>query len=211
MVGLLQVSDAPADVELVRTRLKDESSTVRWSAVVALSHSGCVEALPWLQEVAQKDEADSVREAASEGVTQLQSVIPWGRSLAEGLKAAKASGKPVLLYFRLRNSEFCQQLEEGVLTDRAVVDAAQEFVPVRLDAGREAEEARRLDVRGAPTILVLDGQRNEMDRVSRCFQGDDLPDRHGEIAVGADAFLWIRRRLLDAQSQRAGEIGRAHV
>ena len=42
----------------------------------------------------------------------------------------------------------------------AVVDAAQEFVCVRLNV----DEARKHDVRGAPTILILDERDNEMSR-----------------------------------------------
>ncbi len=196
VVGLLQVSDAPGDLELVRGRLRDENAVVRWSAVVALGSSGWVEALPWLREAASGDASESVREAAAEAVAQLETAIPWGRSLAEGLAAAKASGKPLLVYCRLRLSEYCRQLEEGVLADRTVVDAAQEFVPVRLDAGRDAAEMRRLDVRGAPTMLILDAQRNEMDRLSGLVGKATLLERLGAARRGTMTFREAKRQAV---------------
>ena len=67
-------------------------------------------------------------------------------------------------------------------------------MPVRLDAGREAEEARRLDVRGAPTILVLDGQRNEMDRVSGLVEKAVLLERLTEARRGKLTFREAKRQ-----------------
>src|SRR5438876_5110306 len=129
VVGLLQVSDADEDLERVRARLKDENSTVRWSAAVALGQSCRQEAIPWLQEIAGTNE---VGEAASEAITKLQSSIPWLRSLQDALKKARELKKPVLAYFGLRGEPLSQQYEDVVLADKSVVDAAQEFVCVRL-------------------------------------------------------------------------------
>jgi periplasmic divalent cation tolerance protein len=196
VVGLLQVSDAAGDLELVRGRLRDENATVRWSAVVALGSSGWVETLPWLREVASGDESDAVREAAREAVAQLEAAIPWRRSLAEALKAGQTSGKPLLVYCRLRHSEYCRQFEEGALADRAVVDAAQEFVPVRLDAARATAEMRRLDVRGAPTILILDAQGHEMDRVCGLVAKATLLERLGAARRGTMTFREAKRQAL---------------
>ncbi len=195
-VGLLQVSDVDADAASVRERLQDEDSTVRWSAAMALGDAGRIEALPALQEAAQSDKSESVREAATEAVARLQAGIPWRTSLAEGYRQAKASGKPVLAYFAVRGSEFCERFEQGVLADKAVVDAAQEFVPVRLDAGRHGEEARRLDVRGAPTVLILDAAGNEMARVAGLVDVPTLLERLGEARRSKLTFREARRLAL---------------
>jgi len=196
VVGLLHVSETDADLELVRARLQDENSTVRWSAVLALGQSGRVEALPWLETVASQDEAESVREAATEAVARLRSVIPWQRSIGEAQRLAKPLGKPVLVYFRLPGSVHCQDFEEGVLADRAVVGAVQEFVPVRLDAGREAGEARRHDVRGAPTIVIMDSQGNEMARVAGLVDKATLLAQLAEVRRSKLTFREAKRQAL---------------
>ena len=80
-----------------------------------------------------------------------------------------------------------------MLADKAVADAAQEFVCVRVDAGKDTDEARKLDVRGAPTILVLDGQGNEMERVAGLVEKDKLLAKLAETRRGKLTFREARR------------------
>ncbi len=193
VVGLLQVSGADEDLERAHTALKDENSTVRWSAVVALQQSGRTEAIPWLEEVQKSDGSDSVKEATTEALAKLRSGIPWLRSLSDAQKQARQLKKPLLAYFFLRGSEFCQQLEEGVLADKAVVSVAEEFVCVRIDAAQHADEARKLDVRGAPTILLLDGQGNEMSRIAGLVGKEPLMTKLDEARRSKLTFREARR------------------
>jgi|GEM_PF-58821 len=166
VVGLLQTSDADADVELVRARLKDDVSLVRWSAAWALGQSGWQEATPWLEDVSNTDTEESVRDAAVDGLKKLRGGILWLRSLPVALNEAKDSGKRVLAYFYKSGSETCQKFEEGVLADTEVVGSAVGFVSVRVNVVAQTESAAKFDVRGAPTALVLDGQGGELARVS---------------------------------------------
>ena len=166
VVGLMQTSDADSDVELVRARLKDDASLVRWSAALALGQSGWQEAVPWLEDVANTDAEESVRDAAADGLKKLRGGIPWLRSPPAALGQAKDSGKRVLAYFYTGGSEMCEKFEEGVLSDAEVVSAASAFVCVRVNASAQTEAAAKFDVRGVPTVLVLDRQGGELARVS---------------------------------------------
>jgi thioredoxin-like negative regulator of GroEL len=166
VVGLLQTSDADADVELVRARLKDDVSLVRWSAAWALGQSGWQEAVPWLEDIANTNAEESVRDAAVDGLKKLRGGILWLRSLPAALKEANDSGKRVLAYFYTSGSETCQKFEEGVLADTEVVGSAGAFVSVRVNAAAQTDVAAKFDVRGAPTVLVLDKQGGELARVS---------------------------------------------
>ena len=193
VVGLLQVSDTAEDLELVQTALKDDNSTVRWSAVTALQSAGRAEAIPWLEDVAKSDTVNSVREAATEALGKLRSGIHWMTALPDAEKQARRLKKPILAYFFLRDSEFCQKLEEGVLADKAVVDVAEEFVCVRIDAAKQADDARKLDVRGAPTILFLDGSGNEMSRVAGLADKNQLLAKLDEAKRSKLTFREARR------------------
>ncbi|MGD0060688.1 MAG: divalent cation tolerance protein CutA [Verrucomicrobiia bacterium] len=193
VVGLLQVSDADEDLQRVRACLKDENQVVRWSAVLALQNSGRAEAVPWLEEVAKSDAADAVREAATEALSKLRSGIRWVRSLSEAKEKARQLKNPILVYVFLRDSDYCQKLEEGVLADKSVMAAAEEFVCVRIDAGKDADETRQLDVRGAPTILFLDGQGNEMSRVAGLVDKEQLLTKLSEAKRSKLTFREARR------------------
>jgi periplasmic divalent cation tolerance protein len=193
VVGLLQVSDAEEDLERVRGCLKDESPEVRWSAVVALQNSGRYEAIPWLEAVARDDTADSVREAARDAVAKLRSAIRWVGTLGQAEQNARRLKNPVLAYVFLRGSDYCEKLEQGVLADKSVVAAAEEFVCVRIDATKDADETRRLDVRGAPTILFLDGEGNEMSRVAGLVDKEQLLAKMSEAKRSKLTFREARR------------------
>ena len=196
VVGLLQVSDDDADVERVRVCLKDPSSTVRWSAVLALGQSGRTEAIPWLAEIETTDQSEVVREGVTEALAKLRGSIDWRRSLREALNQARTLRKPVLAYFFVRGSEFCERFEQGVLADKPVVDAAQEFVCVRLNALTQNNEARKLDVRGAPTVLVLDDQGNEISRVAGLVDKSSFLSKLSETRRGKLTFREARRLAL---------------
>ena len=196
VTGLLQVSDANEDLERAHVCLKDDNSVVRWSAVLALQNSGRAEAIPWLEEIQKSDQADSVREAATEALGKLRSSIQWMRSLSDAEQRARQLKKPILAYFFLRDSDYCQKLEEGVLADKSVVAVAEEFVCVRINAAKQADEARKLDVRGAPTILLLDGQGNEMSRVAGLVETDQLVAKLNEAKRSKLTFREARRLAL---------------
>ncbi|MGA2602799.1 MAG: thioredoxin family protein, partial [Verrucomicrobiia bacterium] len=143
--------------------------------------------------VVKSDAADSVREAAGEAVGKLRSGIRWVRTLAEAKEKARQLKNPVLAYVFLRGSDYCEKLEEGVLADKSVVAAAEEFVCVRIDAAKDADETRRLDVRGAPTILFLNGEGNEMSRVAGLVDKEPLLTKLSEAKRSKLTFREARR------------------
>ena len=194
VVGLLQVSDDEADVERIRSRLRDDNITVRWTAVTALAAGGWTEAVPWLEELAKSDGAESVREAAAEAVAKLRGGIAWRRSLPVALQEAAGSRHPVLAYFYVRQEPLCEQFEEGVLGQPVVVEATRDFVAVRLEAMRSSETARQYDVRGVPTLLVLDAGGGEMARLTGLVSVEQLVARLGEARRGKLTLREARRQ-----------------
>ena len=168
VIGLLQVSDAEDDLGLVMARLQDENSTVRWSAALALGQSGWTNAVPALEAIAKDDKASEVRESANEAVTKLRTGIAWTRALPD------ASARPVLAYFFVYGSELCRQFEEGVLADPGVVAATRGFICVRLNVAQQAALAQKFDVRGVPTLLLLDARGTESGRVAGLIDKEKL-------------------------------------
>ncbi len=199
-VGLLQVSDQEKDIKQVATLLEDENSNVRWTAALALGHSGYREAIQWLEPVEKSDTSESVRQSAGESIQMLRKSPHWRRSLAETLKEAKDLNKPVFAYFTLRGSEYCRQLEQHVLVEQAVADALQEFVCLRINASDYRELSGKYDVRGAPTILILDENGNETTRIQGLIDSDMLLAKLADSRAGYLAFKEARRLAVRDQS-----------
>lgn len=81
--------------------------------------------------------------------------IQWS-GYEEALKEARETGKPILLYFFVKNCQYCQQMESSTLVAARVVEyLREEFVSARVDADKSPQLARRFMVRGFPTIWFL--------------------------------------------------------
>lgn len=114
--------------------------------------------------------------AAVAAHAQAEEVPAWfGESFLEfpqDVKEAAADGKRLMLYFWQDGCPACARMKATTLADRAIVDQTRRhFVAVALNVFgerevlwtdgrtlREKELARALDIRGTPTLLVLDEQ-----------------------------------------------------
>ncbi len=99
----------------------------------------------------------------------------WMRDIDDGLDAAKASGKPILVYYTADWCPPCKQLRATVLADPDVEAAlAAKFVRVKVDltsrGGRNAQIADEQGVHAIPTMILYDANGNERERVT----GGDL-------------------------------------
>jgi thiol-disulfide isomerase/thioredoxin len=82
--------------------------------------------------------------------------------------AAKAQGKPVLLYWGAVWCPPCQQLKSTVFPRPDFIEKTKLFVPVYLDgdAPGAQQTGERFHVTGYPTMVVLDAERNELQRIA---------------------------------------------
>ncbi len=198
--GLLRVSETDEDLELVRGRLQDGESLVRWSAALALGQSGRREAVPWLEMAAKSDASELVREVAVESLVKLRVQLFWWRSLGAVLKEARKRKQFVLAYFFVPESSNCRQFESAVLAAPEVSERMLGFVCVRVDAATHTAEARLYDVRGAPTVLLLDGEGVELARAVGMVEKERLLARMAQARRGSESFYELQRRAQRAPS-----------
>jgi thiol:disulfide interchange protein DsbD len=106
--------------------------------------------------------------------------IAFKPATTDGLQAAVASGKPVLLEFSADWCVPCHELERATFSDRSVVGATRDFHLFKVDLTRydspEAETWRRTwSVTGVPTVIFLGPDGGEL-RALR-VEGFLPPDR----------------------------------
>jgi thioredoxin-related protein len=107
----------------------------RWTPIVII---GCAFALYWVM----------TRPApALEG---------WRTDYPSALAEAEAGNRKVLLAFHMQGCPPCNLMIRQVLNTAQVKAALEGFIPVRVDADRDAATPARYAVQGTPTYIVTD-------------------------------------------------------
>ena len=114
-----------------------------------------------------------------------------GKPFAEVLKRAKTEGKPVMLDVVAAWCGPCKIMDKTTFADASVVAwSKKSVVPARVDA--EKGEGRKISARyqafSFPTVLFLDGDGNEIDRLVGGYQAGDFL-RGGEAVLGGKTPL----------------------
>jgi thiol:disulfide interchange protein len=91
--------------------------------------------------------------AASEDAAPAK--VQWVHDLSEGLRLAKESGKPAMLFFTADWCAPCVELKKYVFTDRRVVAASRRLINIYIDVDKDDETLSAYKVRGIPAIFFL--------------------------------------------------------
>ncbi len=95
----------------------------------------------------------------------------WEHDLDAGLDDAYDNGKPVFVFFTADWCPPCRALKRGVLHDADVMAGLHEnYVLVKVDLTKrgypEAGLAEEFNVRGIPTVILMDSRGMELDRMT---------------------------------------------
>ena len=114
------------------------------------------------------------------------------------LKAkAKAAGRLLLLEFASASCRWCRKLETEALSQPEAATALGAFVCARLDAevGEGKELARRYAVSVLPTLVVVDADGSEVDRIVEYVPLERLVAEVERIAKGEGTLPALRKAV----------------
>jgi len=92
--------------------------------------------------------------------------IRWVQDLSEGLRMAKETGKPAMLFFTADWCAPCWELKKYVFSDKRVVEASSRLVNIYIDVDKNYDAIAVYKVRGIPAIFFLDPSGEIVERVS---------------------------------------------
>jgi thiol:disulfide interchange protein len=81
--------------------------------------------------------------------------IDWVKNYPDGLRLARESGKPALVYFTADWCGPCVELKKYVWSDKRVIAASKELVNIYVDADQDTDTLAAYKVRGIPAVFFL--------------------------------------------------------
>ena len=87
-------------------------------------------------------------------------IVPWRTSFATAQAEAKASGRPMLVYFTADWCAPCHTLKTTTWADPKVEEALRAYVPTRVDVMVDTPTALKYGAEFLPKYVVLDGEGN---------------------------------------------------
>jgi thiol-disulfide isomerase/thioredoxin len=125
---------------------------------------------PGITEQAEKERDD--KQKADRAAKRAPAPLAFGKDLAAALAEAQRTGKRVFADFETTWCGPCKQMDQWIYTAADVVTAATEtgVITVKLDGDEQKELVKRYEVKGYPTLLLLDAKGDVLRRATG-YQG----------------------------------------
>jgi len=128
------------------------------------------------------------------------SEIPWITGTGKALKEAKRSGRPVVVDLWAVWCEPCKLMEKTTFKDSRVLEAVDDFVPLKVDADADTIFVERYAIEIFPTMLFLDEKGEEITRLTGLVEADPLLAKLEVIGGGYSSYLEQVAEQKDPQS-----------
>ncbi|NQV32565.1 MAG: thioredoxin family protein [Phycisphaeraceae bacterium] len=120
--------------------------------------------------------------------------IRWASSYAEGMAAAKAQNRPVLIKFSAEWCKWCERMDVEVFVDVPVIQALQRYTCIKVDVDERPDVAMAYSVRSLPRVMII----NTHQEIVGDWLGYLRPDRFLEMVVDLAPALHTKMGTLMA-------------
>jgi len=95
--------------------------------------------------------------------------IEW-HTYNEGMELSRSTNKPAMIDFYFDGCYWCEELDKNTYSDARVIEKAKSFVSIKVDTREEVDYngpylASQYNIQGCPTIVFLNVQGNEVNRI----------------------------------------------
>lgn len=105
---------------------------------------------------------------------ETETLIKFENSLPNALEEATEQQKPIMIDFFTNWCGWCKKLDRDTYNNSEVYQASKQFINVKINADKEKEITKKYKVTGYPTIVFLDSNGKEIDRVEGYIQPEEL-------------------------------------
>jgi hypothetical protein len=124
--------------------------------------------------------------------TQQSSGVAWFHDLYEAHRVSAATGRPMLIVFGAEWCHYCRQLDNTTLKSPEIVSyISSNFVPVHLDADKDARVAQILKAKPIPCTVVLGPSA---DLMGRSFGYQDVQHYYVELEKMRQRYVKLAHR-----------------
>ncbi|MBI5581076.1 MAG: thioredoxin family protein [Deltaproteobacteria bacterium] len=81
--------------------------------------------------------------------------MDWVKNYPDGLRLARESGKPAMVYFTADWCGPCVELKKYVWSDKRVIEASKQLINIYVDVDQDTDTLAAYKVRGIPAVFFL--------------------------------------------------------
>jgi len=146
--------------------------------------------------VVRADGPEVVGPAKAEGVV----FEPGTPKFEDVLAKSKAEGKPVFIDFSTDWCGWCRELEKKVFTQASVAELMKALINVHIDAekGEGPDLAKRYGVHGFPSLVIVDAQGDEIDRIVGYLPPAEFKVEVERILRGDGTIVSLRKKWAES-------------
>ena len=130
------------------------------------------------------------------GCTEAKKPVPaaitWTRAIDATLADAKAHHRPILLDMYTDWCEWCHALDDTTYVDPTFIQFSKRFTMSKINAEVDTVTAAHYHVNGYPTVLVLNENGEEIDRVVGYARAPEFISQIRDVLAGKNTLASIR-------------------
>ena len=109
--------------------------------------------------------------------------IDWVKNYADGLRLARESGKPALVYFTADWCGPCRELNKYVWSDKRVIAASKQLVNIYVDADQDPDTLAAQKVRRIPAVFFLSPAGEIVKQYAGDYSAADFAKQMSSLAA----------------------------